>query len=88
MVPTLPVAASFEPVAALDGGADGLTIIERLLTELPDALAERGEALLEIGAEQGAAVEAAVARTLPGWPVTIHDDLAGRPRVAIVGRPS
>ncbi len=77
VVPTLPVAASFEPVAALDGGADGLAIIERLLTELPDALAERGEALLEIGAEQEASVEAAATRALPGWQVQIRNDLAG-----------
>ena len=88
VVPTLPVAASFEPISALDGGDDGLAIIERLLTELPEALAARGEALLEIGAEQGAAVEAAVTRALPGWRVTIRDDLAGRPRAAIVDRPA
>ncbi|HYI22155.1 MAG TPA: peptide chain release factor N(5)-glutamine methyltransferase [Candidatus Limnocylindrales bacterium] len=88
VVPTLPVAASFEPVAALDGGAGGLTVIERLLTELPDALAERGEALLEIGADQGASIEAAVTRTLPDWRVEIRNDLAGRPRVAIISRPA
>ncbi|HEY5472741.1 MAG TPA: HemK/PrmC family methyltransferase, partial [Candidatus Limnocylindrales bacterium] len=36
----LPVAASFEPRAALDGGPDGLTIIRRLLGALPTSLAE------------------------------------------------
>ena len=88
VVPTLPVAASYEPIVALDGGADGLAVIERLLAELPDALGPRGEALLEIGADQGPSIQAAVERTLLGWTVAVHEDLAGRPRVAIIGRPA
>ena len=53
VVPTLAVAASFEPPLALDGGADGLDLIRRLLAQLDQALAEDGVALLEIGAEPG-----------------------------------
>jgi release factor glutamine methyltransferase len=86
VVPTLPVAASFEPHLALDGGADGLAIIRRLLAQLPHALAADGVALLEIGADQGNALGAAVLELLPGWALTIHDDLAGRPRVAELAR--
>ena len=41
-VPGLPVAASFEPVLALDGGPDGLDVIRALFDRLPEALAERG----------------------------------------------
>ena len=52
----LPVAASFEPVMALDGGIDGLAVIGRLLERLPEALADDGVALLEIGADQGEAI--------------------------------
>ena len=37
----LPVAASFEPAIALDGGEDGLEVIGRLLGRLPAALACR-----------------------------------------------
>ena len=37
----LPRATSFEPALALDGGADGLEVIGRLLDRLPDALARR-----------------------------------------------
>jgi release factor glutamine methyltransferase len=82
----LPVAASFEPRAALDGGTDGLTIIRRLLGELPTSLAEEGVALLEIGFDQGPAVEAAAA-SLPGsWTCRIQPDLSGKPRLARVGR--
>lgn len=86
VVPTLPVAASFEPHGALDGGADGLAILRRLLAQLPHALADYGVALLEIGADQGAALGAAVGALLPGWTLVIHDDLAGRPRVAELTR--
>jgi release factor glutamine methyltransferase len=83
----LPVAASFEPRAALDGGADGLAVIRRLLARLPDALAEGGVALLEIGADQGDAIETLVNEVLPGWRCQVELDLAGLPRVARLGRP-
>jgi release factor glutamine methyltransferase len=82
VVPKLPVAASFEPRVALDGGPDGLALVRRLLAQLPMALATDGVALLEIGADQADAVSAAVATVLPGWSISVHDDLAGRPRVA------
>jgi release factor glutamine methyltransferase len=82
----LPVAASFEPRLALDGGPDGLAAIRRLLDTLPAALSENGTALLEIGFNQGEAVAAAVA-TLPGaWSCGIQLDLSGRPRLAHVQR--
>jgi release factor glutamine methyltransferase len=82
----LPVAASFEPRLALDGGSDGLTVMRRLLAALPVALAEEGVALLEIGFDQGPAVEAAVA-SLPGaWSCRIQPDLSGKPRLAHVER--
>jgi release factor glutamine methyltransferase len=85
-VPGLPVAASFEPRAALDGGADGLDTIRRLLARLPDVLAPDGVALLEIGADQGETAPAAVADALPGWRATVTPDLAGLPRVLRVER--
>lgn len=87
VVPHLPSAASFEPMAALDGGPDGLTHIRRLVAQLPVALAAHGVALLEIGADQGAAVTAAANDALPGWTVATHLDLAGRPRVVELARP-
>jgi release factor glutamine methyltransferase len=88
VVPTLPVAASFEPREALDGGPDGLDVVRRLLDVLPDRIARGGVALLEIGADQGAALHAEAAARLPGWDVRIEPDLAGRPRVAVLAAPS
>jgi release factor glutamine methyltransferase len=77
---------SFEPRTALDGGPDGLDIVRRLLDRLYDALAPDGVAFLEIGADQGDAVVAAVAQHLPGWRVSVQTDLAGLPRLARVER--
>jgi release factor glutamine methyltransferase len=85
-IATLPIAASFEPRIALDGGADGLEIVRRLLGRLPAALAGGGVALLEIGADHGVAAPAAVAEVLPGWSASVENDLAGLPRVLRVTR--
>jgi len=87
VLPELPVAASFEPREALDGGPDGLDLVRRLLVDLPRVLVAGGGALLEIGADQGETAVAAAAERLPGWPATIHPDLAGQPRVLSVERP-
>ena len=82
----LPVAASFEPRAALDGGPDGLALIARLLARLPEALTPDGLALLEIGSDQAAGVAELVRRELPGWTCAIELDLGGHPRVARIAR--
>jgi release factor glutamine methyltransferase len=79
------VAASFEPTKALDGGDDGLDLVRRLIDELPTALAVEGVALLEIGSDQDSAV-ADYARSAGPWTVTVHNDLAGLPRVVELAR--
>jgi release factor glutamine methyltransferase len=79
---------AFEPRAALDGGPDGLDVIRRLLERLPSVLEADGVALLEIGADQGEAIVAAVAAQLPGWRCAVAGDLAGHPRLARVERPA
>ena len=86
-IPGLPRAASFEPVLALDGGADGLRVVERLLDQLPGALAHAGTALLEIGGDQEQAFGELAAERLPGWDLQIERDLGGLPRVAILRQP-
>jgi release factor glutamine methyltransferase len=86
VVPTLPVAASYEPIVALDGGPDGLDVVRRLLAGLDAVLAPDGLALLEIGADQGAAAPDAAAAILPGWATAVHQDLGGRPRVLALAR--
>ena len=85
-IPGLPIAASFEPKLALDGGPDGLAVIGRLLDQLPEGLAPDGVALLEIGGDQEAELRALVAERLPGWSCEVEKDLGGLPRVAVVRR--
>jgi release factor glutamine methyltransferase len=85
-VDRLPIAASFEPRPALDGGPGGLDVIRALLARLPDVLAEDGIALLEIGGDQGETAPAAVAEVLPGWRSIVSRDLGGQPRVVRVER--
>jgi len=77
---------AFEPRRSLDGGPDGLAVIGRLLDQLPVGLAGDGVALLEIGADQGAAIVELARDRLPGWSCVVHTDLAGLPRIARLQR--
>ncbi len=76
---------AFEPRLALDGGADGLATIRRLLAAAPDRLAAGGRLLMEIGSEQAAAVES-VARAVGFKAISIRSDFAGLPRVLMAQR--
>jgi release factor glutamine methyltransferase len=82
----LPVAASFEPREALDGGQDGLEVLRHLLDRLPSVLASHGVALLEIGAAQSLQVMATVEALGGDWTCRVERDLSGLPRVAVVRR--
>ena len=85
-MPHLPAPTTFEPALALDGGPDGLAVIDRLIAHLPVALGVGGIAFLEIGADQGSAVVAHATERLPGWSCRVEPDLAGLPRVACIER--
>jgi release factor glutamine methyltransferase len=76
----------FEPRAALDGGADGLDVIRRLLAQLPEHLAPGGVALLEVGAGQADAVRDLVAALPMDAEVGSMPDLAGIERVVRIDR--
>ncbi len=71
----------FEPHLALDGGADGLDLIRRLLAQLPSRLAAGSLALLEIEYRQGPDVCALACAALPEAQVTLIPDLAGLDRL-------
>ena len=72
--------ARFEPHIALDGGVDGLNTIRRIMQQAPSRLASPGLLLLEIGAEQGGAVEALAREAFPAAAVSILKDLARHDR--------
>jgi release factor glutamine methyltransferase len=75
-----------EPRIALDGGADGLAVIGRLVAQLPVALAPGGIALLEIGEDQARGVVALVEGDLPGARCEVVPDLTGRARAVVIER--
>jgi release factor glutamine methyltransferase len=71
----------FEPRGALDGGADGLDLLRRLVDQLPGRLAPGGVALLEVGSGQAGAVRAMVESGPMAASVGSLPDLAGVARV-------
>jgi release factor glutamine methyltransferase len=77
-VPTLAV-SHYEPILALDGGQDGLTLIRRLLEQAPQVCLPGAWVLLEIGADQGAAMKE-LAQPI-AQEVTILQDYAGLDRI-------
>jgi release factor glutamine methyltransferase len=55
-------ARDFEPLLALDGGADGLDLVRRILAEAPRWLAPGGALLTEVSEEQAPVVAALAER--------------------------
>jgi release factor glutamine methyltransferase len=49
-------ARDFEPLLALDGGADGLDLVRRILAEAPERLAPGGALLTEVSEDQAPVV--------------------------------
>ena len=76
-----PAVNRFEPTLALDGGADGLACLRRLIAQLPMALLPTASVLLEIGATQAQRVSQLLADVFPTATISVHRDLAGRDRV-------
>jgi release factor glutamine methyltransferase len=74
----------YEPHLALDGGADGLNVYRRLLSQAPARLQSGGAVLLEIGATQAAPVIALARRAFPNAAISVHRDLAGHDRVVVI----
>jgi len=73
-----------EPRGALDGGPDGLRVIERLLRQAPAYLRPGAALLLEIGYDHGIAVAILASRAFPRATVVIKMDLAGLDRLVVI----
>ena len=80
-----PDVAEYEPLAALDGGADGLAHIGRLLSGAKKWLRPRGAVLLEIGAGQGQQVLEMAAQYFPAARAELFQDYAGLDRIVRIG---
>ena len=72
---------AFEPRVALDGGADGLMVMRRLLQQIEPRAVRGAVAFLEISEEQGKAALELAQQTLPRARVARHQDLEGLDRV-------
>jgi release factor glutamine methyltransferase len=73
-----------DPVAALDGGADGLEFYRRLAAGAGALLAVNGQLAVEIGFDQRETVAALFLES--GFKeLAFHKDLGGRPRVLVFG---
>ena len=75
-----------EPLSALDGGEDGLSVIGRLVEEARDVLKPGGRLFLEIGFDQGRRVVKCL-EALGYNAVTVHQDLGRRDRMVEAHKP-
>ena len=72
-----------EPLVALSPGGDGLSVIRRLIDEGPAFIKPNGYMLMEIGYDQGEAVEGLINRS--AWTLCeIRPDLQGIPRIVVL----
>lgn len=75
-----PEVRDFEPSSALDGGADGLDIIRRIVAQAGSYLKESGALVMEVGDDQAASVRRLLAAA--GFAeIGTYRDLAGMERV-------
>jgi len=82
---SLPVEVRHDPLAALDGGGDGLDLVRALLADLPRLLSPGGNAVLELGDDQADAV-AALAESAGLAVAKRVRDLGGCERVMVLAR--
>ena len=73
-----------EPRLGLDGGPDGLRLIERLLRDAPACLAPGGALFAEIGEEQGEAALSLARACFPQAQIEVRKDLSALDRVLVV----
>ena len=73
-----------EPDLALDGGADGLDIIRRLISQLAEQKPVECLCLFEIEERQGLAVSQLIRQAFPNANLRIQRDLSGFDRLAVL----
>ena len=79
--------AQYEPHLALDGGENGLVLIQDLLQDAVRWLSPGGLLLLEIEAGQGESVPALASTFFPGAEIQVNNDLTGNARLVVIERP-
>lgn len=74
----------FEPRRGLDGGADGLRLIRRLLRQAPAFVRPKGALFAEIGDGQAPGASALARAAFPEARIEVRPDLAGLDRVLCI----
>lgn len=74
----------YEPIAALDGAADGLMAVKTILAQAPIQLRPGGFLLVEIGYDQGTAVRRMAEAAGIFSSISIRKDYGGNDRVALL----
>ena len=77
-------ALGYEPHSALDGGADGLDLICKLITTIEKKLLPKACVILEIQYNQGVEVTQIAAHQFPRAKISMYQDLASLPRVVLI----
>jgi len=81
-----PEIREFEPPLALFGGADGLSVIGRLIEQARGRLEPGGLLMFELGVDQGPSVRQLISTQGGLTMMDLKRDLGGIPRVAVVRR--
>ena len=92
-IPTADIAALSpevhkEPIAALDGGEDGLVFYRAILRDYAQLVKPGGLILLEMAYDQAEGLKALAAQYLPEASVEILRDLGGNDRVTKITLPT
>ena len=74
----------YEPLIALDGGVEGLEIINRFLKQAKSKLLPNGVIILEIDPSQVEKIVSLSSDYFPSLSYNIVNDLAGKPRVIVI----
>jgi release factor glutamine methyltransferase len=85
-IPTLQPEIQWEPSGALDGGQEGLDLLQRLVSQADGKLKKQAVMLLELDPEQVAPVETFVKEYLPGATTSVERDLARQDRIFVITR--
>jgi release factor glutamine methyltransferase len=83
----LPREVRREPSRALDGGADGLDIVRRLMREAPSHLRPGGRVVVEIAPQQLGPVLRLGRKAFPGASLSFARDMLGLPRMVTIVSP-
>ena len=84
-IPTLQPEIQWEPQTALDGGHDGLDLIDQLLNQAAEGkLKPHGVIILEIDPEQFEPVKQLASQLFPESDITVEKDLAQMDRMLII----